>query len=111
MLHLFSERGVLVDVSHLVAADVSGCVGADGAAVLSDVSVAAPVVLRQLVVIATVVLGADRVALEHGVEFGGALECRQAVTSSGGTTFTTFDSLMETFHVVFILIYKDSNRQ
>lgn len=85
--HLFSERRVLVDASHLfAAAEVFGGVGADRAAVLGEVRAVAPIVLKQLVVIATVVLGADRVALEHGVEFGGA---RHTVTSSGGGKFKT----------------------
>lgn len=57
----------------LVASEFFGAVGAEGAAVQRQVRVHAVRVLGHVVVIATVVLGGDWVALEHGVELGGAL--------------------------------------
>lgn len=81
-MYLFGERGVLVDVLYLIAAEVFGAVSADGAAVLGDVVVAAAVVLGCVVVIATVILGGDRLTLYHGVELGGALQRWHTVTPS-----------------------------
>lgn len=82
-LYLFGERGVLVDVLCLIAAEVFGAVSADRAAVLGDVVVAATVVLGRVIVIATVILGSDRFTFYHGVELGGALQRRHTVTPSG----------------------------
>lgn len=80
-MNLLCKRGVLVNVLYLVAAEVFGAISADGAAVLGEVGVATAVVLG--IIIATVVLGADRVALEHGVELGGTLQCRHTFSTSG----------------------------
>lgn len=84
---LFGERGVLVDVSYLVTAEVFRAISADRAAV----------VLGHIVVIATVVLGSDGVALEHGVELGGALQRRNTVTPSGREKFECLGLLFTSF--------------
>lgn len=82
-MYLFGESGVPVDVLYLIAAEVFGAVSADRAAALGEVMVGTEVVLGLAIVIATVVLGGDRVTLEHGVELSGAFQCRNTVTPSG----------------------------
>lgn len=68
---------------YLFAAEVSGAVGAQGAAVPREAEVAAAIALGRVVVVATVILSGDRFALEHGVELGGALQRRHTFTASG----------------------------
>lgn len=72
LTNLLRQFAVLVDVSHLLAAEVGGGLGA-GAAVDGDVGVAAVVVA----------VARGGLALVHGVVLGGPLQGRQALGVPG----------------------------
>lgn len=86
-MYLFGERGVLVDVLHLITAEVFEAVSADGAAVLGGAAVAATVVLWHFVVIAAVILSGDWFTFKHGVELCGTLQRWYAFPSSERVSF------------------------
>lgn len=80
--YLFAEGAVLVDVVHLLVAQLFEAVTEDGATVLGALA-AVGEVLGHVVVKAMVVLGGNRVGLVRSVQLARALQRWRAVDLTG----------------------------